>query len=348
MSVSIRDTRQKHGQRSLKRHFLGAGYLITTLVLGPAQATEEMKADDATVAVFGHISAMAAQCDMAQAPIDAALNRYFDTTKTEPSERERLRNVKDNAKIDYGAKYPKQDCSRVKQWYEGLISEKKTTGDLGRFYTETPGYDPQLGWQTRQGAILCQSYFAMKDAEAAANINDRKWFDQTGCLSVRAGLRLVIVDAPQPREIVDRVWRARVYLPNTGAASFDVYLRPSSAVNFADGGTFKSKAEAQKALALMRQRDKRSFNRDSTIDARIIETADSSNVRLLIGPASYLALDLFCDSAREHRETHDEWMKRKQADSEHFNRTLEIRESKAATGPKLACGVPPLSPRASN
>jgi len=67
----------------------------------------------------------------------------------------------------------------------------------------------------------------------------------------------------------------------------------------------------------------------------------SNSVTLFIGPASFSELELFCNAASEYRETTDEWLKRKQAEHNAFERTLQVSPIKPPTGPRLTCEVPP-------
>jgi hypothetical protein len=68
-------------------------------------------------------------------------------------------------------------------------------------------YDPSIPWQTRHGSLLCPSYFAIKDGEAAARSGDQNWLKQTGCIIAKGGLKIVLVDAPYNPHDSDGVWR---------------------------------------------------------------------------------------------------------------------------------------------
>jgi hypothetical protein len=198
-------------------------------------------------------------------------------------------------------------------------------------------YDPSIPWQTRHGSLLCPSYFAIKDGEAAARSGDQNWLKQTGCIIAKGGLKIVLVDAPYNPHGSDGVWRGRVY-PNDTAA-FDAYFNAFYAVSFARGGTFKTDAEAEKTFTMMKQRDQRYFYRANKMEHRLVSVSNS--VTLFIGPASFCELELFCNAASEYRETTDEWLKRKQAEHNAFERTLQVSPIKPPTGPRLTCEVPP-------
>src|SRR5205809_6735844 len=71
-------------------------------------------------------------------------------------------------------------------------------------------YDPSIPWQTRDGSLLCQSYFAIKDGEAAARAGDQNWLKQTGCIFARGGLKIVLIDAPYNPRGSDGIWRGRI------------------------------------------------------------------------------------------------------------------------------------------
>ena len=59
-------------------------------------------------------------------------------------------------------------------------------------------YDPALGWQTRQSAVVCASYFRVEDGVKAAAAGDEKWLAETGCVIALGGLRLIPINAPYP------------------------------------------------------------------------------------------------------------------------------------------------------
>jgi hypothetical protein len=63
-------------------------------------------------------------------------------------------------------------------------------------------------WMTAAGAVVCPSYFAMKEGEVAADRNDTAWLAQTGCTRVAGGLPVIIVQEP-PFDVV-QPWRVRI------------------------------------------------------------------------------------------------------------------------------------------
>jgi hypothetical protein len=78
-------------------------------------------------------------------------------------------------------------------------------------------------WQTAAGAVVCPSYFAMKDGEAAADHGDMAWLQQTGCTRIQGGLPVIILQEP-PLDVVNP-WRVRV-------AGQTVYMRGFNVVGF--------------------------------------------------------------------------------------------------------------------
>jgi hypothetical protein len=101
-------------------------------------------------------------------------------------------------------------------------------------------YDPNLAWQTRQGALLCTNYFAMKEAKAAITAGDTSWLDKTGCIQAAGGLRVVLIDAPlapssHPYGLPSpsSPWKGRVYLGEAGRDAITAYFDPAAVLTYA-------------------------------------------------------------------------------------------------------------------
>lgn len=76
-------------------------------------------------------------------------------------------------------------------------------------------------WFARPGAVICASYFAMQDGEAAARSGDDKWLSDTGCAAAKPSWQITsLIDGKlnEPFGIL----RVRVTGP-AGAAS--LYIR---------------------------------------------------------------------------------------------------------------------------
>jgi hypothetical protein len=152
-------------------------------------------------------------------------------------------------------------------------------------------YKPELGWQIRQSSLLCDSYSAIQEAEAAIRARDEKWLERTGCVVVRGGLRLVLIRAPYLKDTA-AIWQARVYPKNT-EEGLNVYLKEYSAVSFARRPKSRSAAQAEAAFQEMNKLN----NRYVTKSMPHMITKDGDGYRLFIGPASYIALADWCFSA---------------------------------------------------
>jgi hypothetical protein len=104
-------------------------------------------------------------------------------------------------------------------------------------------YDPTLPWQTREGGLFCANYFAIKDARAALEAQDQKWFQSTGCLIADAGRRVVLIDAPNVAGNV--IWKGRVLDPVT-KDGVDTYFSEYDVVTFVRGGLFPTQDKAER------------------------------------------------------------------------------------------------------
>jgi hypothetical protein len=87
------------------------------------------------------------------------------------------------------------------------------------------GAPPKYPFETEAGAILCRSPFAIKDAKAALGVQDKDWFDKTGCVRAASGLRVVLIEAPLaassiggPSPSSNLPWGVRVYSPDKETA----------------------------------------------------------------------------------------------------------------------------------
>lgn len=65
--------------------------------------------------------------------------------------------------------------------------------------------------QTVNGALLCLLPYQLKEAQAAAKQNNRKWLTEIGCVSLKGGLKAVLIDPNAP---LGRPWQVRLYTPN--------------------------------------------------------------------------------------------------------------------------------------
>jgi hypothetical protein len=91
--------------------------------------------------------------------------------------------------------------------------------------------EPKFPWMTRQGAILCQSYFSMKDAKAAVASGDSSWLKKTGCVQAVGGLKIILIDAPLGS--ADLLWKGRVYPSGEAAEGQNVYFDPYHILTYA-------------------------------------------------------------------------------------------------------------------
>jgi hypothetical protein len=80
---------------------------------------------------------------------------------------------------------------------------------------------------TAEGAILCANYFAIKEAKTALGAGDKTWFEKTGCVQARGGLRMVVIDDHwrDGSPISEPPWRGRVY-PESESEGKNAYFDP--------------------------------------------------------------------------------------------------------------------------
>jgi hypothetical protein len=68
--------------------------------------------------------------------------------------------------------------------------------------TEAASAEPKYPFVTSEGAILCQTPSAIREAIAAVAASDEGWFEKTGCVRTQGELRVVLIEAPLDRSSV--------------------------------------------------------------------------------------------------------------------------------------------------
>jgi uncharacterized protein YecT (DUF1311 family) len=153
-----------------------------------------------------------------------------------------------------------------------------------------PPYDPKRPFETREGALLCSNYFAIKDAKAARAAGDRAWFEKTGCVIAQGRLKIILTDAPV-REYDLAVWRGRVY-PEGSEDGANVYFEETEVLTYATpypATEFASIADAEAWYAKNVSANLRQY-----VPRRAIASG-MGKFQLLLGPASHWALRLGCN-----------------------------------------------------
>jgi hypothetical protein len=176
--------------------------------------------------------------------------------------------------------------------------------------------EPKYPFVTSEGAILCQTAFAIKAAKAAVTASDKSWLEKTGCVRAQGGLRVVLIEAPLARERAtgtpipssDLPWKGRVYPPDAEANAANMYFDPweistyawatipSTALLWTGPGhllpgdkpvQFKNRADAERWYT-------QSINNDLKSHVPHAVVGDNGAFQLLLGPAAYGLLDAAC------------------------------------------------------
>ncbi len=167
--------------------------------------------------------------------------------------------------------------------------------------------EPKYPFVTSEGAILCQTPFAIKEAKAAMAASDKGWFDKTGCVRAPGGLRVVLIEASLGRS---SVWRGRVYPHDDEANGGNVFFDPWEISTFAWATTpvplawmgpryfsagdkamqFRSRADAERWYTQNIPSQDKPYIPHKAIDD------GNGTFRLLLGPTAYRLLDVVCPS----------------------------------------------------
>jgi hypothetical protein len=171
--------------------------------------------------------------------------------------------------------------------------------------------EPKYAFVTSEGAILCANYFAIKDGKAAVAAGDKSSLEKTGCVQVRGGLKVTVIDAPlssshingMPTPSSDLPWRVRAYPPDNEADGVNAYVDPWEISTYAwatlptsaGGGImrglnpvqFKSRADAERWY-IQNVTDHMKPNVPHAV------MGDNGGFQLLLGPAAYGLLDVAC------------------------------------------------------
>jgi len=163
--------------------------------------------------------------------------------------------------------------------------------------------EPKFPWMTRQGAILCQNYFSMKDAKAAVAAGDLSWLQKTGCVQAVGGLKIILIDAPLGSP--DLLWKGRMYPPGEAAEGANVYFGPYHVLTYAfvtaplsdlvsgdKAIDFKSATDAEKWYEKNVSKEDKKYLSHSAIDA------GDGRYRIMLGPAPYGLLQVSCRYVR--------------------------------------------------
>ena len=165
-------------------------------------------------------------------------------------------------------------------------------------------FDPGIAFRTRPGALLCPSYFAIKEAKAAVTAHDRAWLERTGCIEAKDSLEIVLIDAPWRYREYGVIWRGRIYpRPGEGGDAADAYFSEDDALTFATAGRFADGAAAERQFARLVKLRNLYANWPPPLH-RIIP--DAGQFDLILGPGSYKTLYLFCsEAAANGLESHE-------------------------------------------
>jgi hypothetical protein len=98
-----------------------------------------------------------------------------------------------------------------------------------------PAYSADAKWHIRQGAVICSSYFAVGDGQAAGRRGDAKWQNEVGCSGAAGPFPLTILETPTTTmDMIKGVWRVRLHLPDGNDAT--VYTSALNVMGRADNG----------------------------------------------------------------------------------------------------------------
>jgi hypothetical protein len=161
--------------------------------------------------------------------------------------------------------------------------------------TSDSRYNSAYEWQTGSGALLCRSYSALKESEAALHALDPNWLQQIGCEFAEPGLRVVLIDAADILGPTVSVWYGRVY-PRNGAAPFNAYFLQIAVVTYASYGPFKSELAARRETAPLIEK-LRLLGASVSPTASLLPyqiTGGPGTFMVRIGPGEYKGVAVFC------------------------------------------------------
>jgi hypothetical protein len=158
---------------------------------------------------------------------------------------------------------------------------------------ETAGR-PEDGFFTRHGALVCRSYFGMKEGRAALRAGDAAWLAKAECTTVQGGLRVALIDAPwSPRSSEEQIWQFRLYTPdgqpggNWYASEFDIHV-------FGTGGKYPTEAAANVMRFRLYEALTKVFYFENMKQTYVFPSGDQWPI--WVGPSHYHAISSACSS----------------------------------------------------
>lgn len=91
-------------------------------------------------------------------------------------------------------------------------------------------------WVVRPSSVVCERYFAVRDAEAAQAAHDARWFSTLPCAAPDTAWPVLAIIDSRPNDPVD-IWRVRIGSPR---GDITAYVRGMNVVKKMPDGSWKT------------------------------------------------------------------------------------------------------------